>query len=176
MTPYRSQAIGNDSLLSRHSKQMRRWSTKSRSFLVKSTHTRRPFSALFLLFWMAGNAFAQTSPPGDLKYKTISDTILGHRTVRLPGPFGPKRALTQLFPGQWYDLSQRKYTNQLLSWKCSRCKPKIYPDANGMDTLRFPERDGVTTKGAVKSQDRMTSQFNSRFHPALGMLFMYFPA
>jgi len=95
---------------------------------------------------MTLRALAQAPPSGDLKCKSVSDTILGQRLLALPDPFNPKRALLSLFPGKWYDLSQPKYINQLISWRCPRCTPKIYPDVNEMDTLQFPDPDGVATR------------------------------
>lgn len=109
-------------------------------------HIHRTTTVLSLLLWLAGKAFAQAPPSGDLKCKTVSDTILSQRILMLPDPFSPKRALVRLFPGKWYDLSQPKFTNQLISWRCPRCTPKIYPDVNEMDTLRFPDPDGVATR------------------------------
>jgi hypothetical protein len=92
------------------------------------------------------SACAQDSPPTDLGRKKVSDTILRHRSLMVPNPFDAKRTLLRLFPGKWYDRSQPKYKNQLISWICSTCTPKIYPDANQMDTLRFPYPDGVATR------------------------------
>jgi hypothetical protein len=110
-------------------------------------HIRRCTVVLFLLFLLlTGGAFAQAPPSSDLKCKTVSDTILGQRILVLPDPFSPRRALARLFPGKWYDLSRPKFTNRLISWRCPRCTPKIYPDVNEMDTLRFPDPDGVATR------------------------------
>ena len=109
-------------------------------------HIPRSTAVLFLHLWMFGSTFAQVPPSGDLKCKSVSDTILGQRILMLPAPFSPTRALTRLFPGKWYDLSQPKCTNQLISWRCPQCAPKIYPDVNEMDTLRFPDPDGVATR------------------------------
>jgi hypothetical protein len=107
-------------------------------------HIRRCTVVLFLL--LTGSAFAQAPPSGDLKCKTVSDTILGKRILVLRHPFSPKQALMRLFPGKWYDLNQPKFTNRLISWRCPRCTPKGYPDVNEMDTLRFPDPDGVATR------------------------------
>jgi hypothetical protein len=109
-------------------------------------HIPRSTAILLILLWMAGSTLAQAPPAGDLQCKSVSDTILGQRLLVLPYPFRPKRALARLFPGKWYDLSQPKFANQLISWKCPRCTPKIYPDVNEMDTLLFPDPAGVATR------------------------------
>lgn len=109
-------------------------------------HIHRFIAVLFLPLWITGSALAQASHSGDLKCKTVSDTILGQRVLVLPDPFSPMRALARLFPGKYYDLSQPEFTNQLISWKCPRCTLKIYPDFNEMDTLRFPDPGGVATR------------------------------
>ncbi|MBS1605481.1 MAG: hypothetical protein JST42_22650, partial [Bacteroidetes bacterium] len=109
-------------------------------------HILRSTAVVLILLWIAGTMLAQAPPAGDLQCKSVSDTILGLRLLVLPDPFSPKRALAGLFPGKWYDLSQPKLANQLISWKCPRCTPKIYPDVNEMDTLRFPDPDGVATR------------------------------
>ena len=91
-------------------------------------------------------ASAQDSPPTDLGRKKVSDTILLHRSLAVPDPFDAKSTLLRLFPGKWYDLSKPKYRNQLISWICPTCTPKIFLDANQMDTLRFPYPSGVATR------------------------------
>jgi len=91
-------------------------------------------------------AGAQDSEPTDIGRKKVSDMILRHRSLVVPDPFDAKRTLLRLFPGKWYDQSKSKYQNQLISWICPTCTPKIYPDANQMDTLRFPYPDGVATR------------------------------
>src|SRR5262249_7421526 len=112
----------------------------------KQIHIRRSSAVLCLLLWLAASASAQAPHSGDLKCKTVSDTILRKRTLVLRDPFSPKQALMQLFPGKWYDLSQPEFANRLISWRCPRCTPKIYQDVNEMDTLRFPYPDGVATR------------------------------
>jgi len=91
-------------------------------------------------------AGAQDLEPTDIGRKKVSDMILRHRSLVVPDPFDAKRTLLRLFPGKWYDQSKSKYQNQLISWICPTCTPKIYPDANQMDTLRFPYPDGVATR------------------------------
>jgi hypothetical protein len=103
-------------------------------------------AVLCLLLWLAASASAQAPTSGDLKCKTVSDTILGKRILVLRDPFSPKQALLRLFPGKWYDLSQPKFANRLISWRCPRCTPKIYQDVNAMDTIRFPDLGGVATR------------------------------
>jgi hypothetical protein len=86
-------------------------------------------------------------PSGDLEKKKLPDTILGRRTLIVPDPFNASRALRQLFPGKWYDLSTQ-YSGRLISWVCPSCKPKTYPDANPEygDPPRFPYPGGVATR------------------------------
>ncbi len=109
-------------------------------------HIRYSPAVLCLLLWLADSGFAQDPPSGELNCTMVSDTILGQRILTLRDPFNPYRALTKLFPGKCYDLSEPKFTNQLISWKCPRCTPKIYPDVNEMDTCRFPDSAGVATR------------------------------
>src|ERR1700759_514250 len=94
---------------------------------------------LSLAFLLCNILHAQQWSSDDLAIKKLPDTILGRRTLFIRGPFYANRVLRQLFPGKWYDLSHKGYKNQLISWACPRCKPRIYPDANMEDTCRFPD-------------------------------------
>src|SRR6185312_9698061 len=102
---------------------------------------------IFLFTWFA--AHAQTGDPGDLRRRNVSDTILGRRTLVVPNPFNATRTLRRLFPGKFYNLSDAKDKNQLISWICNRCKPKTYPDLNGEDgdsVTLFPDPGGEATR------------------------------
>jgi len=78
--------------------------------------SRSAFFPLLLLF-SCTFAIAQTPVNGDLKKKRIPDTILGHRTLFVHGPFDAWKVLRKLFPGQYYELPQSTgKPDRLISW------------------------------------------------------------
>lgn len=92
--------------------------------------------------------YAQSATTPDLEKRDLPDTILGKRTLLLPGIFDGQRALAMLFPGKFYDLSSSAgFKNKFLSWECKTCTPVVYPDVNGVeDPVGFPYKEGVATR------------------------------
>lgn len=93
--------------------------------------------------FVAGYAHATDE---DLKKRNLSDTVLLQRNLLIADPFDAQKALLQLFPGNYYDLSSDGYTNKLISWECSTCTPKACPDVNEIEENNFPDKDGVATR------------------------------
>jgi hypothetical protein len=115
----------------------------------------------FLLFKFVG--FCQEVDQDELQKKNLQDTILQKRTLLLRGSFDGMKALRQLFPGKYYELSKNgdPYRNKLINWSCNTCKPSQYPDENAMyfggltiesDHI-FPYKEGVAN--CVKAKARM---------------------
>lgn len=85
----------------------------------------------------------------DLGIKEVSSAVLNPgRTLLLPDPFDSIKALKTLFPGKYYDLTQRSgYDNKVVNWQCKTCKKQQYKDVNGMEEdPSFPYEDGVATR------------------------------
>jgi len=92
-------------------------------------------------------AYAQPSGEKVAEKKNLRDTILGRRTLLLPDPFDAQAALSRLFPGKFYDLSTREYTNRFINWECKGCKKVVYPDINDVEeSAPWPYQDGVATR------------------------------
>lgn len=92
-----------------------------------------------------GSANGQSNK-GLLK-KNLPATILTRKTLFLRGDFEPQKALLALFPGKFYDLSDKGYSNKLISWECKACKASGYPDVNEVEGPQsFPYKGGVATR------------------------------
>jgi hypothetical protein len=101
------------------------------------------YACLLLSLFLATTCFAQD----ELKKKNVSDTILmQNRTLAMPDPFDATKALLQLFPGKYYNLSKDKYINDLIGWECKGCKTKEYTDVNEDAAPAFPFKEGVATR------------------------------
>jgi hypothetical protein len=89
---------------------------------------------------------AQNEKPA-VELKNLPDTILQKRALTVAGPFDGTKVLKQLFPGKFYNLSEKNYKNELISWECKTCTAKTYHDANGVeDEPVFPFAGGVATR------------------------------
>lgn len=106
---------------------------------------KRIFTALLLHACVLTAGYAHAIDE-DLKKKNLSDTVLLGRHLVVPDPFDAEKALQQLFPGYYYDLSSDNYTNKLISWECNTCTPKECFDVNGMEENVFPNKNGVATR------------------------------
>lgn len=101
-----------------------------------------------LITVLAGMLFAGYTHAEDetLKKKNLSDTVLLARNLVVPDPFDAQKALQQLFPGYYYNLSSDNYTNELISWECRTCTPKACADVNQVEETVFPASSGVATR------------------------------
>lgn len=100
------------------------------------------YTCLLLSLFLTTTCFAQD----ELKKKNVSDTILQqNRTLEMPDPFDATKALLKLFPGKYYNLSD-KYINDLISWECKTCITKSYNDVNEDGNSPFPFKEGVATR------------------------------
>lgn len=105
-------------------------------------------SFLFLLLncSLVFHCFAQTSK-GDLEKKELNSTILlQDRSLTIPSPFDGQKALLKLFPGKYYDLSDKNYEDKVINWECSTCEVKTYTDVNEEGDVSFPYTAGVATR------------------------------
>ncbi|MBS1564962.1 MAG: hypothetical protein JST39_11275 [Bacteroidetes bacterium] len=99
------------------------------------------------LVLLTAPVLAQQAANNGIQLKNVPDTILGRRTLLLPLEFDAKKALLALFPGRWYDLGDKAYRGQLVSWKCRTCKIKTYHDVNEVEgDVSFPYSEGVATR------------------------------
>ncbi|MGF6928234.1 hypothetical protein QFZ48_003734 [Chitinophaga sp. W2I13] len=105
---------------------------------------KRLFVVVCLLAGWVAACFAQSDEY--LKKKNVPDTILQNRTLLLAGTFNAQKALLQLFPGKYYNLTKDSYRNELINWECKTCKPKPYPDVNEDGNPVFPYPEGVATR------------------------------
>lgn len=105
---------------------------------------KRLFVIALLQTGLAAACYAQSDEY--LQKKNVPDTILQPRSLVLAGTFNAQKALLQLFPGKYYNLSKDKYRNELINWECKTCKPKPYPDVNGDGDAVFPYAEGVATR------------------------------
>lgn len=64
----------------------------------------------------------------------------------MPMSFDGQKALLQLFPGKYYNLSKDGYRNELINWECKGCKTKLYKDVNEDAAPAFPFTGGVATR------------------------------
>jgi hypothetical protein len=95
------------------------------------------------LLLLSTTCFAQE----ELKKKNVSDTILHQdRKLEMRSPFDATKALLKLFPGRYYNLSEGKYVNDLISWECKGCAAKQFPDVNEDGNGPFPFSEGVATR------------------------------
>jgi hypothetical protein len=102
----------------------------------------------FLIFnlGIAGHGFAQQNKD-DLVKKNVNDSILQNRNLSVPARFDAQKALLQLFPGKYYNLSKKSgYHNELINWECKGCKTKTYEDVNEDAAPAFPFAMGVATR------------------------------
>ena len=115
----------------------------------------------FLLLAVGLQTVVQAQSGEDLQKKTISDTILQHRTLTVPSPFNAQKALQKLFPGKYYNLSKDNYKNELINWDCKTCAVKKYPDVNEDAAGDFPFSEGVATRliNEISYQDSSGRQF-----------------
>ena len=105
-------------------------------------------SFLFLLFncSLVLHGFAQANK-GDLEKKELNSAILlQDRSLTIPSPFDGEKALLKLFPGKYYDLSDKNYEDKVINWECSSCEVKTYADANEDGDVSFPYKAGVATR------------------------------
>lgn len=104
-------------------------------------------SLLILISGLSTCSFAQKQKEEYESKKNISDTLLKQtRTLLVPEPFNAKKVMLQLFPGQYYNLSEGTYKDELVNWECKTCKPKVYDDVNQDVVSAFPFKAGVATR------------------------------
>lgn len=107
----------------------------------------RSFFTIAFLLLTVHSLFAQQKEQPIIQLKEVRDTILGSRSLVLPDPFDAKKAMLALFPGKYYNLSEKNYKNELISWRCKGCTVKTYPDVNGVEEdPQFPFSNGVATR------------------------------
>ncbi|WP_163394595.1 hypothetical protein [Flavobacterium limi] len=95
-----------------------------------------------------------------VQLKNVSDTILNtKRILTVPDPLNGIKTMQQLFPGNFYNLSD---DNIFMSWKCTSCSPEYYKDVNGVeeDPL-FPYAEGVATRleNTISYKDSKGNEF-----------------
>jgi hypothetical protein len=133
------------------------------------------FLGLLCSLGLVSNCLAQD---GDLTKENLSDTILlPTRTLEIAEPFDGQKALRQLFPGKYYNLSSGEYKNELVNWECKTCKPRSYIDVNEDESYDFPYAEGVATRmlNVMSYSDSAGTQFkmlafnHSAYDPDGGM-------
>lgn len=83
----------------------------------------------------------------DIQKKDLSPAILKRDTLTIHKDFQEMKVLQTLFPGKYYDLSDKDFTNKFISWSCNACNKREYEDINGVeDNPKFPFVEGVATR------------------------------
>lgn len=102
---------------------------------------------IYLLFCLTLNTVCLAQDESEFLEKiNISDTILQKRMLIIPGPFDGQKALLKLFPGKYYNLSNKDYKNELINWECKTCPVIPYVDINEDGNTSFPFTEGVATR------------------------------
>lgn len=120
-------------------------------------------TALILSSCIVTNSFAQY--PAEQK-KNLPDSILSPtRVLELPDPFNEQKALQQLFPGKYYNLSTKDYKNELINWECKSCKTQSLIDINEEAPFDFPYKEGVATRllNTISYSDSAGTQYKMLF-------------